>query len=246
MNFSEIFVRRPVMTTLIMAAFLIVGILGFRSLPVSDLPNVDFPTIMVTAGLPGASPETMAATVATPLEKQFSTIHGLDSMTSTNMLGMTQITLQFVLDRNLDAAAQDVQEQITYASRYLPQNMPTPPFYQKVNPADTPDPLPPPHLAHPAPVDRRRVRRDDDGPADLDGPRRRPGRRLRLAELRRPRPARPGRPGLARHRARPGRRGRPGGQRQPADRDPLRSRPGLHGPVHRPARQRRRTTATSS
>ena len=138
MNFSEIFVRRPVMTTLIMAAFLIAGILGYRMLPVSDLPNVDFPTIQVTAGLPGASPETMAATVATPLEKQFSTIQGLDTMTSTNMLGMTQITLQFVLSRNLDAAAQDVQEQITYASRYLPQNMPMPPFYQKVNPANTP------------------------------------------------------------------------------------------------------------
>ena len=138
MNFSEIFVRRPVMTTLVMSAFLIAGILGYRLLPVSDLPNVDFPTIQVTAGLPGASPETMAATVATPLEKQFSTIQGLDTMTSTNMLGVTQITLQFVLSRDLDAAAQDVQEQMTFASRYLPQNMPTPPFYQKVNPANTP------------------------------------------------------------------------------------------------------------
>jgi HAE1 family hydrophobic/amphiphilic exporter-1 len=138
MNFSEIFVRRPVMTTLVMSAFLIAGILGYRLLPVSDLPNVDFPTIQVTAGLPGASPETMAATVATPLEKQFSTIQGLDTMTSTNMLGVTQITLQFVLSRDLDAAAQDVQEMMTFASRYLPQNMPMPPFYQKVNPANTP------------------------------------------------------------------------------------------------------------
>ena len=138
MNFSEIFVRRPVMTTLLMSALLIFGIMGFRLLPVSDLPNVDFPTIMVTAGIPGASPETMAATVATPLEKQFSTIQGLDSMTSTNMLGVTQITLQFSLSRNLDAAAQDVQEMINYAGRYLPQNMPLPPYYQKVNPANTP------------------------------------------------------------------------------------------------------------
>jgi HAE1 family hydrophobic/amphiphilic exporter-1 len=138
MSFSEIFVRRPVMTTLVMSAFLIAGILGYRMLPVSDLPNVDFPTIMVIAGLPGASPETMAATVATPLEKQFSTIQGLDTMTSTNMLGLTQITLQFVLSRNLDAAAQDVQEQMTVASRYLPQNMPMPPYYMKVNPANTP------------------------------------------------------------------------------------------------------------
>jgi HAE1 family hydrophobic/amphiphilic exporter-1 len=138
MNFSALFVRRPVMTTLLMLAILIFGVLGYRLLPVSDLPNVDFPTIMVTAGLPGASPETMAATVATPLEKQFSTIQGLDSMTSTNMLGMTQITLQFSLSRSLDAAAQDVQEMITYASRFLPTNMPLPPFYRKVNPADSP------------------------------------------------------------------------------------------------------------
>ena len=138
MNFSEVFVRRPVMTTLLMSAILISGILGYRLLPVSDLPNVDFPTIQVTAGLPGASPETMASTVATPLEKQFSTIQGLDSMTSTNQLGMTQITLQFALSRNLDAAAQDVQEAIAFSARLLPQNMPSPPIYQKVNPANTP------------------------------------------------------------------------------------------------------------
>jgi HAE1 family hydrophobic/amphiphilic exporter-1 len=138
MNFSETFVRRPVMTTLVMSALLIFGILGYRLLPVSDLPNVDFPTIQVTAGLPGASPETMASTVATPLEKQFSTIQGLDSMTSTNQLGLTQITLQFGLSRNLDAAAQDVQEAIAVSARLLPQNMPSPPVYQKVNPANTP------------------------------------------------------------------------------------------------------------
>jgi HAE1 family hydrophobic/amphiphilic exporter-1 len=138
MNFSETFVRRPVMTTLLMSALLIFGILGYRLLPVSDLPNVDFPTIQVTAGLPGASPETMAATVATPLEKQLSTIQSLDSMTSTNQLGLTQITLQFALSRNLDAAAQDVQEAIAFSARQLPQNMPSPPVYQKVNPASTP------------------------------------------------------------------------------------------------------------
>ena len=138
MNFSAIFVRRTVMTTLLMAALLIFGILGYRLLPVSDLPNVDFPTIVVTAGLPGASPETMAATVATPLERQFSTIQGLDSMTSTNQLGLTQITLQFALSRNLDSAAQDVQEAITFTARLLPQDMPSPPVYQKVNPAISP------------------------------------------------------------------------------------------------------------
>jgi HAE1 family hydrophobic/amphiphilic exporter-1 len=138
MSFSEIFVRRPVMTTLVMSALLISGILGYRLLPVSDLPNVDFPTILVSAALPGASPETMAATVATPLEKQFSAIQGLDSMTSTNQLGSTQITLQFALSRNLDAAAQDVQQAITFASRQLPPDMPSPPIYQKTNPANTP------------------------------------------------------------------------------------------------------------
>ena len=138
MNFSEIFVRRPVMTTLVMSALLIFGIIGYRQLPVSDLPNVDFPTILVTAVLPGAGPETMAATVATPLEKQFSTIQGLDSMTSSNQLGLSQITLQFALSRDLDAAAQDVQEAISVAVRQLPREMPSPPVYQKVNPANTP------------------------------------------------------------------------------------------------------------
>jgi hydrophobic/amphiphilic exporter-1 (mainly G- bacteria), HAE1 family len=138
MNFSEIFVRRPVMTTLVMSGILIFGILGYRLLPVSDLPNVDFPTIAVMASLPGASPETMAASVATPLEKQFSTIAGLDTMTSSNMLGVSQITLQFTLSRNLDAAAQDVQGAIARSMRQLPTQMPTPPYYQKVNPADQP------------------------------------------------------------------------------------------------------------
>ncbi len=138
MNISELFIRRPIMTTLVMAAILLFGIMGYRLLPVSDLPNVDFPTIQVTANLPGASPETMASAVATPLERQFSTIAGLDSMTSTNILGSTQITLQFNLSRDIDAAAQDVQAMIAKAERQLPQNMPTPPSYQKVNPADQP------------------------------------------------------------------------------------------------------------
>ena len=112
--------------------------MSFRMLPVNDLPNVDFPTIQVGAGLPGASPDTMASSVATPLEKQFSTIDGLDSMTSTNILGSTTITLQFSLRRNLDAAAQDVQSAISRAQRQLPVQMPAPPSYQKVNPALTP------------------------------------------------------------------------------------------------------------
>ena len=138
MNIPELFIRRPIMTTLIMMSILVFGIAAYRLLPVSDLPNVDFPTIQVTAGLPGASPETMASAVATPLERQFSTIAGLDSMTSTNALGNTRITLQFNLSRNIDAAGQDVQAMIAKASRQLPQNMPVPPTYNKVNPADQP------------------------------------------------------------------------------------------------------------
>lgn len=138
MNIPELFIRRPIMTTLVMMAILVFGIAAYRLLPVSDLPNVDFPTIQVTASLPGASPETMASAVATPLERQFSTIAGLDSMTSTNALGNTRITLQFNLSRNIDAAGQDVQAMIAKAGKQLPQNMPVPPTYSKVNPADQP------------------------------------------------------------------------------------------------------------
>ncbi|MGZ4813453.1 MAG: efflux RND transporter permease subunit, partial [Terriglobales bacterium] len=126
------------MTTLVMLAILLFGVMGYRSLPVSDLPNVDFPTIQVNVALPGASPDTMASAVAMPLEKQFSTIAGMDQMTSVNMLGTTAITLQFNLSRDIDAAAQDVQAMIAKAGRDLPQNLPAPPTYQKVNPADQP------------------------------------------------------------------------------------------------------------
>src|SRR2546429_1591518 len=134
----ELYIRRPVLTTLLMAAILIFGIMGFRLLPVSDLPNVDFPTIQVQAALPGASPETMASAVATPMEKQFLTIAGIDSMTSTSALGLTAITIQFSLDRSIDGAAQDVQAAIAKATPLLPPQMPTPPEYQKVNPTDQP------------------------------------------------------------------------------------------------------------
>src|SRR5690349_7600989 len=121
-----------------MAAIALFGTVAYRSLPVSDLPNVDFPTLLVTAQLPGASPETMGSSVATPLENQFSMIAGLESMTSVNSLGSTQITLEFDLNRSLDGAAVDVQAAITQASRLLPQGMPTPPTFTKVNPADQP------------------------------------------------------------------------------------------------------------
>ena len=138
MTIAEPFIRRPIMTTLVMAAILLFGMLGYRSLAVSDLPNVDFPTIQVAANLPGANPDTMAAAVATPMEKQFSTIAGIDSMTSTSTLGSTSITLQFDLSRNIDGAAQDVQAAISRVAGQLPPNMPSPPTFQKVNPADQP------------------------------------------------------------------------------------------------------------
>jgi HAE1 family hydrophobic/amphiphilic exporter-1 len=138
MNLAEIFIRRPVTTTLLMVAILLFGFVGYRLLPVSDLPNVDIPVLLVSAALPGASPETMASSVAVPLERQFSTIEGLNAMTSTSALGSTQVTLQFDLSRNIDSAAQDVQTAISQAAPFLPQDMPQPPTYRKVNPADQP------------------------------------------------------------------------------------------------------------
>ena len=134
----ELYIRRPVLTTLLMSAIVIFGLMAYRLLPVNDLPNVDFPTIQVSATLPGASAETMASAVATPLERQFTTIAGIDSMTSTSALGATQITIQFTLSRDIDGAAQDVQAAIAKAAPLLPPGMPTPPTYQKVNPADQP------------------------------------------------------------------------------------------------------------
>src|SRR6476660_9752914 len=135
---TQLFIRRPITTTLIMAAILIFGVFAYRLLPVSDLPNVDFPTIQVNANLPGASPETMASAVALPMEKQFATIAGVTSINSTSSQGNTNITLQFDLSRNIDAAAQDVQAMIAKAARQLPPQMPAPPSYQKVNPGDQP------------------------------------------------------------------------------------------------------------
>src|SRR4029077_12973247 len=137
MNLTTVFIKRPVMTTLVMIGILVFGIVAYRQLAVSDLPNVDFPTITVSATLPGTSPQTMAATVATPLEKAFSTIAGIDNMTSTSSLGQSQIVIQFALDRNIDAAAQDIQAAIAQTIRSLPQGI-IPPSYQKTNPADAP------------------------------------------------------------------------------------------------------------
>jgi multidrug efflux pump len=138
MNFSETFIRNSVGTTLLTIALALAGIVAFRALPVAPLPAVDFPTIQIQAGLPGASPETMASSVATPLERQFGHIASLSEMTSTSTLGQTTIVLQFDLDRNIDAAARDVQAAINAASSYLPANLPSKPTYRKVNPADPP------------------------------------------------------------------------------------------------------------
>ncbi|HVT74111.1 MAG TPA: efflux RND transporter permease subunit [Lacunisphaera sp.] len=138
MNLPELCIRRPVMTTLMTVALCVFGLMAYRLLPVSDLPNVDFPTIVVSAGLPGATPETMASAVATPLEQQLSTIAGIDSMVSTSSLGSTQITMTFALERNIDAAAQDVAAAIAAVQRRLPTDMPAPPSYRKTNPADAP------------------------------------------------------------------------------------------------------------
>ena len=138
MNVAEPFIRRPIATTLLVLSILIFGIMGYELLPVADLPTVDYPTISVSANLPGANPDTMASAVATPLEKQFSTIAGITSMSSSSSQGNTNITLQFDLSRSVDAAAQDVQSMIASAARQLPPGMPAPPSYRKVNPADTP------------------------------------------------------------------------------------------------------------
>jgi HAE1 family hydrophobic/amphiphilic exporter-1 len=136
MHISAIFIRRPVMATLLMAAFVLAGLYGYFSLPVSELPNVDFPTIRINAGLPGADAQTMASSVATPLEKQFSLIAGLDSMSSVNVQGTTEITLQFRLDRPIDAAALDVQSALSASARALPRDMPSPPSMRKENPSE--------------------------------------------------------------------------------------------------------------
>ncbi len=138
MNIPELFIRRPVMTTLVTAAITIFGVMAYMRLPVSDLPNIDYPSISISAGLPGASPETMAASVATPLEQQLSTISGIESMTSTSSLGSTSINIQFALERDIDGAAQDVQSAIAAVQRRLPQDMPSPPTLRKSNPNDSP------------------------------------------------------------------------------------------------------------
>src|SRR6202521_1410048 len=138
MAISTPFIRRPIATSLLMAGILLVGAVAYPMLPVAPLPQVDFPTIQVSASLPGASPETMASAVAAPLERQFAQIAGVTQMTSTSTLGGTSITIQFDLNRNIDGAAQDIQSAISAAAGQLPRNLPSPPNYRKVNPAEAP------------------------------------------------------------------------------------------------------------
>src|SRR5262245_17434782 len=138
MNVSEIFIRRPIATSLIMLGITVFGLVAYRALPVSDLPNVDFPTLNVSAGLPGGDPTAMASAVASPLERQFTTIAGLDEMTSSSSNGSSNVTLQFDLDRNIDSAAVDVETAIAAVMPLLPAGLPAPPSFRKFNPADTP------------------------------------------------------------------------------------------------------------
>src|SRR5262245_51597716 len=138
MNLSEIFIRRPIATSLLMLAIALFGVVSYRALPVSDLPSVDYPTLNVNAGLPGGDPGTMASAVASPLERQFTTIAGLDSMTSTSASGFANVTLQFDLGRDIDSAAVDVQTAIAAAMPLLPSTMTSPPSFRKTNPADEP------------------------------------------------------------------------------------------------------------
>src|SRR5215467_10576313 len=138
MNISEIFIRKPIATSLLMLAIAVFGVLSYRALPVSDLPNVDFPTLTVSASLPGADPVTMANSVATPLERQFTGIAGLDSMTSVSSMGATSVTLQFALDRDIDGAEVDVETAIAACMPLLPPGMPAPPYFRRSNPSDYP------------------------------------------------------------------------------------------------------------
>ena len=166
MNLPELCIRRPVMTTLLTAAVCIFGVMAYRLLPVSDLPTVDFPTIVVNATLPGATPETMSSAVATVLEQQFSTIAGIDSMTSSSGTGSTQNHVcNSRFERNIDAAAQDVQASIAAVQRRLPQDMPSPPSLRKTNPADQPVLFLALSFAHAAAVGGGRICRDDRWPS---------------------------------------------------------------------------------
>ncbi len=229
MNITGLFIRRPVMTTLVMLGVLIFGMIAYTKLPVSDLPNVDYPTINVNASLPGASPETMAAAVATPLEKQFSTIAGIDNMTSSSNLGSTSITIQFNLDRNINAAAQDVEAGISQALVNLPTGIIPPSFFRQ-NPAAAPilfmvltsgnEPLSVLDELGETTIAQR----------ILDGERGVAGDGVGVSEIRRPHRAQPASAGITRDRRRPGDRGRQRTERESADRRHVGTQSGDYGP----------------
>ena len=189
---SAPFIHRPIATTLIMVAVLLVGLVAFPSLPVAPLPQVDFPTITVSASLPGAAPDTMATSVAQPLERQIAQIPGVSQMTSTSSLGATAITVQFDLNRNIDAAANDIQAAINAASGQLPKDLPSPPTYRKVNPVRHADPYPVRSVRCRAGHRRRRCGREYPRPAPESGFGRLAGARRRPADAGHPHPDRPG------------------------------------------------------
>ena len=207
---SAPFIRYPIGTSLMMAGILFVGLVAYPLLPVAPLPQVDFPTIQITASLPGASPETMASSVAQPLERQFAQIPGVAQMTSTSYLGTAAVTIQFDLNRNIDGAANDVQAAINAASGQLPKNLPSPPTYRKVNPAELADPAAVGNLGDAAADHRQRRRRCPARAADQPDFRRRPGHHRRPAEALDPCPGRSGQTGrqgpVARRRPQPDRR----------------------------------------
>ena len=191
MRFTDFFIRRATTTTLLIAAIAGFGLLSYFSLPVSNLPEVEYPTIRVQAALPGANPDVMASTVATPLESEFSTIPGIEHMTSTSQVGETNITLQFDLNRGIDAAAQDVQAAISRAAGALPASMPSPPSYSKVNPAQSPDPLARNVFNDDGARRLCKIRQPGLRQARLYGERRLPGRGLRTGSARDSRAGRP-------------------------------------------------------
>ena len=199
MNISAPFITRPIATTLIMIAMLVVGFIGYNLLSVAALPSVDFPTVSISAQLPGADPRTMASAVAQPLERQFAQIPGVNQITSTSVLGTTNITLQFNLNRNVDGAAGDVQQAINAAQGYLPKNLPTPPTYRKVNPGRPAGADPRSDVKVDAADAARPVRRSQRGATDLDSRRRRPSHDLRRAEIRADGDGQPAETRFARH-----------------------------------------------
>ena len=222
MHISAIFIRRPIATSLLMLGIALFGVIAYRALPVSDLPNVDFPTLNVGAGLPGGDPGTMASAVASPLERQFTTIAGLDEMTSSSSAGSTNVTLQFDLGRDIDSAAVDVQTAIAAVMPLLPAGMPAPPSFRKFNPADQPIMF----LGLTSDVVPMYVLDDyaenDDRAAHLDGERRVAGAGAGRAEVRGSRAGGSGQAARRGHRPQRGQRGAAELERQHADRTAVR------------------------